>query len=279
MTVRFEILGELKAWGGDGAIAVTAEKQRMILAILIATGGLDVSVDQLLESVWGDDQPSIGRSALRFHISKLRSILQPDVKAVDSVIQTTATGYRLEGSLVAVDAWTLEDGVKSCSLVASERPKEAIETLRKVVDSYGLYLSEFSYDEFAQQPRREWDEFVIGTALTCADLLVNSGGSDVAAALLQPLLDANPYRESIASKLVLALHGADRQVEALRMCDHVREQLADVGFAAVLMGTEDFNIVASAGNASKLAGCHGDDFPAHYASFDDALIDTFEEAV
>jgi DNA-binding SARP family transcriptional activator len=229
MTVRFEVLGELKVWNGDQASAVTADKQRTILAVLIAARGLDVSVDQLLESVWGDDLPANGRSALRFHISKLRSILQPDVKVADSVIQTTATGYRLEGSLATVDAWTLQDRVDSCSLVASARPKEAIETLQKAVDSYGLYLSEFAYDEFAQQPRREWDEFVIGTALTCADLLVNSGGPDAAAALLQPLLDANPYRESIASKLVLALHGADRQVEALRMYDHVREQLADVG--------------------------------------------------
>ena len=229
MTVRFDVLGELKVWEGVHSRAVTAEKQRTILAVLIAARGLDVSVDRLLDSVWEIDQPSNGRSALRFHISKLRSIIQPDGQASDSVIQTTATGYRLEGSLAEVDAWTLRDRVESCSLVAAEHRREAIETLQQAVDSYGMYLGEFAYAEFAQQPRREWDEFVISTALTCADLLVEAGGPDGAAALLQPLLEANPYREAIASKLVLALHGAERQVEALRTYDHVREQLADVG--------------------------------------------------
>jgi hypothetical protein len=52
-----------------------------------------------------------------------------------------------------------------------------------------------------------------------------------------------------------------------------------IGIAAVLMDTSDITIVASAGNASTLAGCHNDEFPARYASFDDALIDTFDEAV
>jgi DNA-binding winged helix-turn-helix (wHTH) protein len=111
MTLRIEVLGELKVWDGDRMCAVTAEKQRTILAVLIAARGLGVSVDRLLESVWGSSQPSNGRSALRYHISKLRSKIQRDVSPADSVIQTTATGYRLKETRLSVDAWTLQDRV------------------------------------------------------------------------------------------------------------------------------------------------------------------------
>ena len=52
-----------------------------------------------------------------------------------------------------------------------------------------------------------------------------------------------------------------------------------IGIAAALRETEDILVVASAGNASKKGGRHGDDFPAHYASFDSALMSTLDPAV
>jgi hypothetical protein len=129
----------------------------------------------------------------------------------------------------AVDAWNLEQLAQDALGEAGTNPTVATEILSRIVASRGRLLNDFIYDEFAQAPRRAWDEFALTAAQTCADLLLRSQDPQSVIEMLTPLLAEDPYREGLASQLVLALHGADRHVEAVRVFDETRDQLAEVG--------------------------------------------------
>ena len=229
VAIRFEILGDLRVLDGEEPIPVPSRRQRKLLAILLAARGRVVTVDRLLDLVWDGDVDAGSKSALRFHVSKLRSALEPGTPAGDSVIETVATGYRMAALTGAVDAWNLEQLAQEALGAAGTDPTAATEILSQVVASRGQLFNDFIYDEFAQAPRRAWDEFALTAAQTCADLLLRSEDPQSVIEMLTPLLAEEPYREGLASQLVLALHGADRHVEAVRVFDETRDQLAEVG--------------------------------------------------
>ncbi len=101
----FRVLGPLTVHTESGPIEIGSGKQRAILAVLILNSGQVVSTDRLLDLVWGEEQPAGGVQAVRFHIWKLRSLLDPDrTKGDDGVIATRAPGYVLLAAPDRVDA-------------------------------------------------------------------------------------------------------------------------------------------------------------------------------
>ena len=229
VAIRFEILGDLRVRDGEEPIPVPSRRQRKLLAILLAARDRAVTVDRLMDLMWDGDVEAGSKSALRFHISKLRSALEPGTPARDSVIETVATGYRMAVPPEFVDAWNLEQTAQDALGEAGTNPAPATEVLSRIVASRGQLLNDFIYDEFAQAPRRTWDEFALTAAQTCAELLLRSQDPQSVIEMLTPLLAEEPYREGLASQLVLALHDADRHVEAVRVFDQTRDQLAEVG--------------------------------------------------
>jgi DNA-binding SARP family transcriptional activator len=72
------VLGPLRVRFADRLTRVGAAKQRTLLGVLLVHVNQVVSVDRLLDAVWGDRQPAGGVKTLRSHISKLRDVLEPN---------------------------------------------------------------------------------------------------------------------------------------------------------------------------------------------------------
>jgi hypothetical protein len=96
--MRVGVLGTLEVGEGDHhPLRITSARQRALVALLALDAGQVVSVDRLIEGLWGDDAPADARNALRHHVSRLRKTIGPS-------LVTRASGYLLAVQPEDVDA-------------------------------------------------------------------------------------------------------------------------------------------------------------------------------
>jgi DNA-binding SARP family transcriptional activator len=85
----FLVLGAVTVVGPDGQVVALSDRQRSLLASLLAGAGAVVSVDSLVDLVWPEDPPQDPVAALHNQVSRLRRALP------FTAIETVAPGYRL----------------------------------------------------------------------------------------------------------------------------------------------------------------------------------------
>lgn len=88
------------------AVDIGPPKQRAVLAVLLLAHGRVVSVDRLIDAVWGDDVPASPTASLQAYVSNLRRALRAgpgETAAVASPIVRQPPGYYLDVDPDAVD--------------------------------------------------------------------------------------------------------------------------------------------------------------------------------
>ena len=86
--MEFRLLGPLEVIGDDGEpIALGGPRPRALLTLLLLHPNEVVSVDRLVDGVWGEAPPASAQNALQVHVHALRGALGPDL--------TRAPGYRV----------------------------------------------------------------------------------------------------------------------------------------------------------------------------------------
>src|SRR5574342_296206 len=100
--MRFRMLGPLRVRAGTGWVPVTAEKQRVLLAVLLADAGRVVSTDRLVDAVWGERTPRRAVNAVQVYVLRLRRLLG------DDLLVTRGHGYELVIGRDDVDAVVFE---------------------------------------------------------------------------------------------------------------------------------------------------------------------------
>src|SRR4051794_35334021 len=107
--LTFRVLGPLAVHRGPNELAVTAPRERAVMAALVRGAGSVVHRDQLIADVWGDDVPPSAVATLHSYLAQLRRRLEPAPgSGTFSVVERTGTGYRLHVEPGAVDAVELE---------------------------------------------------------------------------------------------------------------------------------------------------------------------------
>ena len=72
---QFGVLGPLEMHVNGAAVAVTAAKQRVVLAALLLDANRVVSADRLAELAWDDAMPGDARHAVQIYVMRLRRLL------------------------------------------------------------------------------------------------------------------------------------------------------------------------------------------------------------
>jgi len=97
--VDFRILGPLEVIHDGRAVPLPGARQRELLALLLLDAGRVISAERLMEDLWGEDQPSAGRTALRVRVSQLRKALPGGAE----LLVTRRGGYACRSSVMR---WT-----------------------------------------------------------------------------------------------------------------------------------------------------------------------------
>lgn len=93
MSLRFSLMGPVRAWRDDEEIELGPRQQRAVLAALLLNNGIRLSNDQLIGMVWDDPTPS-AVMALRTYMYKIRKALpELNLKSKDG-------GYTVRAEIV-----------------------------------------------------------------------------------------------------------------------------------------------------------------------------------
>ncbi|MER5267364.1 BTAD domain-containing putative transcriptional regulator [Actinosynnema sp. NPDC002837] len=219
--MRVNLLGpvELVSAGGE-AVRLGAAKRRTVLAALALELNRVVSGDRLLELVWDGSPPPQAKAALQGHIAQLRKVLAGGVALV-----TRAPGYVLTAERAAVDVFRFED------LLVSAREATDADAVRLLREALALWrgpvLADVPGDQLREAVSARLEELRLVAVQELATRLSRLDRAAEAVSGLRDAVDANPLREALVSRLVLALHWTGRQAEALALFHRTRERLAD----------------------------------------------------
>src|ERR1700742_2667326 len=92
---RIELLGPVEARVGDRAVGLGGPRPRALFAVLALMGGRVVTVDRLIDELWGEEPPARARDSLQMHVSRLRKRLG-EAGANSGRLVSHAGGYGLD---------------------------------------------------------------------------------------------------------------------------------------------------------------------------------------
>ncbi len=209
---------------GERLLRLGGVKQRSVLAILLLHAGEVVSIDRLIDGVWGESPPEDAATALHQHVSRLRKLLEPH-----TVIETRSPGYVIPVDAAKLDLRRFETlSERGRELLGAGRAEDAAPVF---ADALGLWrgrpLADLDDEPFARDAIVMLDEawLVVVELRIEADLALGRHAQLVGE--LRALVRRHPLRERLRAQLILALYRSGRQAEALDAYAEVRRTLVD----------------------------------------------------
>jgi predicted ATPase/DNA-binding SARP family transcriptional activator len=221
--MEIRVLGPIELAGKEGAVPLTAEKQRRLLAALAARAGAACSTDVLIDALWGASPPGSVEKLLQVYVSQLRKLLQP------ALIRRRGSSYALEldgSSLDAVRFERLLEEGKAAS--KSGNPRLAVSLLRRALALWhGRAYGEFAYEDFARGEAERLEELRLAALEESFEAELALGHHTDLLPELLSLAAEHPLRERLQTLAMLALYRCGRQSEALDVYAALRARLHD----------------------------------------------------
>ncbi|MFJ6464620.1 AfsR/SARP family transcriptional regulator [Streptomyces sp. NPDC091387] len=232
-SVRFSVLGPIRAWHGERELDLGSPQQRAVLVALLLRRGRPATLDELLDAVWGENQPAAAVSVLRTYVSRLRKVLEPERGTADSAqpVVSVGSGYLIRFQEDALDLAVFEQRVAEArKLRANGELSDAAGLLHTALDTWqGRALA--GVPGPLAESERSWLSEERLTALELRlDIDVELGRHEEVISELTSLAGRHPLREQQCQLLMLALYRSGRQAEALSVYRRTRRSLrAELG--------------------------------------------------
>ncbi|AVT39219.1 BTAD domain-containing putative transcriptional regulator [Plantactinospora sp. BB1] len=225
--MRFGVLGPLAVWTDHGApVTIPGRKVRALLADLLISPGRPVSMDRLVEDLWGTAAPADPTAALHVRVSQLRRALagaEPDAR---DLVVSRAPGYELRAGPDAVDAATFTALLGQAQ--AADGPGTRAGLLADALALWrGPALADFADEEFARTAVARWEEQRATAVEAYAEARLELGEHAELVGELTEQVARHPYRERLRAAQIRALHRSGRTGEALESFQELRRGLAD----------------------------------------------------
>ncbi|MGD0704489.1 MAG: BTAD domain-containing putative transcriptional regulator [Trebonia sp.] len=224
--VRFAVLGAVRAWRGEAELDLGHPKQRAVLAALLMREGAQVTLEELIDGLWGDEAPASSAKVIRSYIYQLRLVLGRD-----------GTGHiRSAGGGYVLDAGPRLDLARFADLVTRARQARGDGDPATAAAGFAESLELWTGTALAGIPgpyaaiqRTRLGELRLTVQEEHLAATVDLGRYDQAAAELSALVAGHPLRERLRELQMHALYGAGRQADALdafsQAARHLRDEL------------------------------------------------------
>ena len=218
------ILGPFQVFADSGReVGLPTGRERTLLAALVLRRDEVVSVDALVDALWGEAAPSTAVKAVQGYVSHLRRVLD-----TDGALVTQPPGYVLRVPPDAVDAGRFESLAAESWRTLEEDPRAALVTFERALSLWrGPALAEFAFADFAQREIGRLEELRLETLEGRFEAMLRLGRHGAIVAELETRVAENPLRERLRGQLMLALYRSGRQAEALEVYRRGRRLLAD----------------------------------------------------
>ena len=220
--VEFRVLGDVEAHVNGQLVDLGHAQQRCVLVTLLVEANHAVSVDQLVDRVWGERLPSRARDTLYSYLSRLRHAL---AALGDVSLLRQPGGYVLKVDPMAVDLHRFRDLVTRARAAQSED-----QALSLFEQALGLWQGEAfaALDTVWLNALRDTLERErLAVELDCNDLQLHRGQHAWLLAGLSTRAEAYPLDERLVGQLMLALYRCNRQADALSHFYQMRLRLVE----------------------------------------------------
>jgi DNA-binding SARP family transcriptional activator len=215
----FRILGPLEVLDETSPLLLGGQKQRAVLALLLLEPGRVVSVDRMIDALWGDRPPRTAQTSLQNFISQLRKTLGPEV------LETKSPGYRVRVQPGELD---LDRFRVLIERARSAEPTDRARDLRHALALWrGPALADFTFEAFAEPHIAHLEELRLATLEERIEADLELGADSDLVGELEVLVGEYPMRERLRGQFMLALYRSGRQAEALAAYQEGRRLLVD----------------------------------------------------
>jgi DNA-binding SARP family transcriptional activator len=239
--VQYYLSGAVAARVDGTPAALGGPKQRCVLAVLLANHGTVVSIDRLIDAVWGDEAPPKALASVRSYVANLRRVLDPgaelghdqtaETRRADGQSQRLAShphGYQL--NLLAgdsIDLLSFESLVSKGRTALIRRSAEAaVEMLTEALSLWhGDPFGEFAYHEFAAPEAIRFAALRTTAIEARFDAALQLGGGGELIPEVEAALAEHPLQERLWGHLMLALHRSNRTADAVQAFERARTTL------------------------------------------------------
>jgi DNA-binding SARP family transcriptional activator len=219
---EFRILGPFEVLRGHSVVPLSGARKALVAALLLRSNE-PVTIETLIDDLWGADAPPTAPRMIRNAVSQLRRQLP------HGTLVTRPGGYELVVPPERVDAVRFERlAAAGRDALAGGDPVEALACLREALELWhGRPLADFAYSQFAHGAIARLEELRVSALEDRIEAELQLGREADLVGDLEALVREQPLRERPRSQLMLALYRSGRQAEALAAYQQARKLLAD----------------------------------------------------
>jgi DNA-binding SARP family transcriptional activator/tetratricopeptide (TPR) repeat protein len=224
--MEFNILGPPELSGSGSRDAKLSPQLWCVVASLLMSEGKPVSVDSLIEHLWGWDASSVAAGTVRTYVSRVNALLTHG----GLHIAHRPGGYELRADPQTVDLHRFRSLRRQAESVADSGDlSHAVTLLRQADDLWrGPLLMGLSGD-WAAARRQALDDEHLETAKLRIRLELDLGRQASILGDLRDLHRLHPFDEEIAVTLMIALFRLGRRKDAIQLGRDVSERIASDG--------------------------------------------------
>jgi len=225
--MEYRLLGPLDVRVGDVVVPIQAARQRSVLTALLLSANEIVTVDRLVDLVWGEAAPPSAEANLRTHVTGLRrrlSMAEPGQRVL----------ARSGGYLIIVRPGELDLAVfdqlnrEGTQALRAGWYRSAARILGEALTLWrGDLLENVTVHSSAEPVLARLREARVVTLENYFHARVASGEHAAVISELRGHIVRYPLREQLWALLMLALAGSGQQAAALQTYDTIRDRLAD----------------------------------------------------
>lgn len=223
MTLEFRVLGQLEVADDGTELHLAAPKLRVLLLRLLTDVGGPVSVDAIVDALWGDTPPASAAKLVQVYVSQLRKALGA------AALLTAPTGYRLAVDPAQLDAHRFTDLLSDGQRVAEAgNPALAASLFRQALALWrGPAFAEVGDEPFAAAVTARLEELRAVCLEERLGAELEAGDAEAVAAEVAGVISRYPLRERLRAVQVRALTRAGQRASALDAYREARRVLRD----------------------------------------------------
>ena len=215
--MEFRILGPLEVRDGERLLPLGGARRRAVLALLLLDANRVVSVEQIVDGVWGDAPPSSALASLQNHLGRLR-------RELGERLVTRAPGYLLRVADTELDL------DRFLRLVEEAQGAEPVVAAGLLAEGLALWrgppLADLAGEPVARAAAH-LEELRLAALEERLEADLALGRHTALVPELEELVGLEPFRERPRRQLIVALYRSGRQADALEAYTQARRAFVD----------------------------------------------------
>jgi DNA-binding SARP family transcriptional activator len=227
--LQFGVLGPLQLRAGSALVPLGAPKQRAVLAMLVMNRNRAVSVDALIDAVWGESPVPAARTSIHSYVSNLRRLLGGASRDPADVLASVPPGYQLNVADANCDLGRfVTEKNAGVHAAAAGRFEDASTYLTAALAQWrGPFLDDLREFPFVDTFATALSEVRVVAQIALAEAEIACGRAEAVIPRLESLSTEHPFRERLWAQLITAYYVVERQSDALNAYLRLKANLAE----------------------------------------------------